>query len=70
MASMVDLEAERKRLSQEIEQAEAEVNRLEAMLGNKNFLSRAPAVVIDKERARLESRKDNLKRLTEHLDRL
>ncbi len=70
MASMVDLEAEKKRLSQEIEQTQAEVARLEVMLNDKAFLAKAPAAVVDKERARLAVRKDNLRRLTEHLDRL
>ncbi|MFC1874938.1 valine--tRNA ligase [Chloroflexota bacterium] len=70
MASMVDLEVEKKRLSQEIEQTQAEVARLEIMLGNKAFLAKAPAAVVDKEHARLAVRKDNLKRLTEHLERL
>jgi len=70
MASMVDLEAEKKRLSQEIEQTQAEVARLKTMLNNKAFLTKAPAAVVDKEHARLAVRKDNLKRLTEHLDRL
>ncbi|MCJ7764237.1 MAG: valine--tRNA ligase [Dehalococcoidales bacterium] len=70
MASMVDLDAEKKRLSQEIEQTKAEVARLETMLNDKAFLTKAPAAVVDKERARLASKKDNLKRLAEHLDRL
>ncbi|HEX78705.1 MAG TPA: valine--tRNA ligase [Dehalococcoidia bacterium] len=70
MVDILDIEAEKKRLSQEMEQTRADVERLEAMLKNKEFLSKAPVVVVDKERARLESRRDNLKRLAEHLDRL
>ena len=70
MASMVDLEAEKKRLSQEIEQTQAEVARLETMLNDKAFLTKAPAAVVDKEHARLAVRKDNLERLAEHLERL
>jgi len=70
MASMVDLGLEKKRLSQEIGQIQAEVDRLEAMLSDKAFLTKAPAAIVDKERARLSSRRNNLKRLAEHLDRL
>ena len=70
MASMVDLEAEKKRLSKEIKQVQAEVSRLESMLSNMDFLTKAPLVVVDKERAKLASKKDNLKRLKEHLGQL
>jgi valyl-tRNA synthetase len=70
LASMVDIQAEKQRLSKEIQQAQAEVRRLEAMLGNEEFLAKAPPAVVDKERARLASRKDNLERLSEHLQRL
>jgi hypothetical protein len=40
------------------------------MLGKEEFLSKAPLAVVEKERARLETRCDSLKRLTEHLERL
>ena len=70
MASMVDLEAERKRLEKEIEESQNEVARLAARLKDKAFLSKAPASVVDKERQRLATSKDKLERLKQGLDKL
>jgi valyl-tRNA synthetase len=69
MESMVDLQAERKRLQEEIEQSQAEVARLEARLKDKAFLTKAPPSVVDKERDKLAIRKDKLERLREQLTR-
>jgi len=63
MESMVDMEAERKRLQKEIEQGQAEVARLEARLKDKAFLTKAPASVVDKERQKLYTLTDKLERL-------
>ncbi|MFC1943783.1 valine--tRNA ligase [Chloroflexota bacterium] len=63
MESMIDLEAERKRLEKEIEQSHAEVVRLEARLNNRDFLTKAPAAVVAKERDKLRVIKDKLERL-------
>ena len=67
LGSMVDLEAERKRLLKEIEQNQAEVFRLEARLNDKAFLSKAPAAVVGRERDKLALRKDKLERLKQQL---
>jgi len=69
MESMIDLEAERKRIQGEIEQIQAEVARLQDRLKDKVFLTRAPAVVVDRERDRLAMRKDKLERLKQQLIR-
>ena len=58
LADMVDLEAERKRLTGELEHIEGEIARAEAKLSNQNFVSRAPAAVVDGERAKLEKYKE------------
>jgi len=63
MESMVNLEAERKRLQKEIEQSQTEVARLQARLNDKEFLSKAPADVVDKERQKLYTLTDKLERL-------
>jgi len=65
MASMVDLGAEKKKLQKELEQAQAEVARLEARLGDQAFLTRAPAAVVEKERQKLILLRDRLARLRE-----
>jgi valyl-tRNA synthetase len=70
MESMFDPEAEKKRLGKEMEQIQAAVTRLEARLGDRVFLARAPAAVIYGEREKLEQRKDKLRRLKEQFGRL
>ncbi len=70
MASMFDLEAEKERLKKEIVQIQDEVTHLETMLSNKAFLTKAPKAVVDKERAKLEAKKDKLGRLKQHLNQL
>ena len=63
MENMVDVEAEKKRLQREIEQNQAEVTQLEARLKDTDFLTKAPAVVVDKERQKLAAVRDKLERL-------
>jgi valyl-tRNA synthetase len=63
MASMFDLEAEKKRIQKEIEQSQAEVARLEARLKDQAFLTKAPAAVIEKERQKLYTLTDKLEKL-------
>ncbi|MBA7624398.1 Valine--tRNA ligase [subsurface metagenome] len=70
MESMFDLKAEKKRLEKEIEQIQAEVSRLETMLSNKAFLTKAPTAVVAKERVKLAAKKDKLGRLKQYLDQL
>jgi len=70
MESMVNLEAERKRLEKEVEQIQAEIVRLEARLNDRAFLTRAPAAIVDKERDKLGVIKDKLERLKQQLTRL
>ena len=70
MESMVDLKAERKRLQGETEQVKAEVTRLEARLNNEDFLAKAPAAVIDKERQKLYSLTDKFERLEQQIQKL
>ena len=70
MASMVDMEAEKKRHRAEIEQVKAEVNRLEVRLNNKDFLTKAPTAVIDKERQKVYSLTDKLERLKQQFLKL
>jgi len=67
MESMVDLDAERKRLQKEIEQSETDVARLESRLKDKAFLTKAPAAVVEKEQNNLATRKNKLERLKQQL---
>mgnify|MGYP001058650605 CR=1 FL=1 len=60
LAGMVDLDAERERLTKEIEQTEEEIARTGQLLANDNFTSRAPAEVVDRQRERLSSSQERL----------
>ena len=67
LAGLVDLDAEKKRLQAEAEQTEAEIERTEALLANEGFIGRAPANVVERERAKLASAKERLPKLRERL---
>jgi valyl-tRNA synthetase len=53
LAGVVDLAAERGRLTKEIERADKEIAFLEGKLARPEFVERAPAAVVERERARL-----------------
>jgi valyl-tRNA synthetase len=69
MASMLDVTVEKERLEQEITRSQSDVARLEALLGEKAFLARAPAAVVEKQKQNLAQSRDKLVRLGEQLDR-
>ncbi len=54
LEDMVDLDAERERLTKELEEARAEQQRAERQLSNESFVSRAPDHVVQVQRDRLE----------------
>ena len=54
LAGMIDLGAERARLSKEIGQKEAFLRGVEGKLGNEGFVARAPADVIARERQKAD----------------
>ncbi len=70
MSSMGDLEAEKTRLQKEIDQSQAEMDRLKARLDNQEFLTKAPKSVIDNERQKLYTITDKLERLKEQIGKL
>src|SRR5690606_27633605 len=53
VSRFIDVEAEKKRLAKQIEQWQGFVNSMEAKLGNENFVSRAPADVVQQQRDKL-----------------
>ncbi len=67
MESMLDLAAERERLQKEMEQSQSAIAQLEARLKDRDFLTKAPKAVIDKEQDKLALRKSKLERLREQL---
>jgi len=67
MESMLDLAAERGRLQKEMEQSQSFIAQLETRLKDRDFLTKAPKAVIDKEQDKLVLRKSKLERLREQL---
>jgi valyl-tRNA synthetase len=66
----IDRAAEHARLSKEISRLEGEAAKAEAKLANESFVARAPAAVVQQERARLEGFRQALDRLRDQRDRL
>ena len=66
----VDPAAEKARLQKEIARLEGEIVKAKAKLGNASFVERAPAKVVEQERARLAGFESTLAKLREQLPRL
>jgi valyl-tRNA synthetase len=66
----VDVAAERARIDNEIARLEGEVSKATAKLGNEAFVKRAPAAVVEQERARLAGFEATLEKLKPQLERL
>ena len=64
------MDAERTRITKELEKMSKEIAKSKAKLGNASFVDRAPAAVVDQERARLtewESKTAQLQAMLEAL---
>ena len=70
LAEIVDFEAERKRLNSELDSVKAEIARAEGKLANENFTSRAPAAVVDAERAKLAKYNEKMEGIVRALEAL
>ena len=66
----IDIAAERERLTKEITRLEGEIAKAEGKLANESFVARAPAAVVDQERARLAGFRDTVAKLKPQLDKL
>ena len=67
LSDWIDVEAERARLQSELEQAATDLARTEEKLANEQFLSRAPADVIEKERGKRDEFAQKVERLEANL---
>ncbi len=54
MAGLIDKAAEATRLTRELDKIDKDIERCQTKLANANFVDKAPAVVVEKERQRLE----------------
>jgi len=70
LADMIDFEAERKRLTEELKKNDGEIKRLEGKLSNEGFVAKAPAAVVEGERAKLAKYHEIRKGLEEALAKL
>ncbi|KMT66403.1 valine--tRNA ligase [Catenovulum maritimum] len=65
MAGLIDVEAELARIDKNIEKIAKDLARVEGKLKNDNFVSKAPAAVIDKEKAKLAEMQTAISKLEE-----
>ena len=65
MAGLIDKSAELARLQKEIDKATKDLERIEGKLSNESFVAKAPAAVVDKERAKCDDLRLTVSKLEE-----
>jgi valyl-tRNA synthetase len=70
LAGIVDLAEERERLKKEIEKAEKEIAGIEGRLSRPDFVARAPAEVVAKDRARVDELRSRINKVNDNLRRI
>lgn len=70
MGQLVDLNKEKERIQKEIDNVIFEINRSEKMLSNEGFVAKAPKELVEKEKNKLISNKQMLKRLQQEISSL
>src|SRR6476660_8220872 len=70
LKGVIDIAAERTRLSKEMQKADADVARVDAKLNNPNFMARAPEEVVEEEKEKREEAVARKAKIAEALERL
>ncbi|MGB6320533.1 MAG: valine--tRNA ligase [Xanthobacteraceae bacterium] len=70
LKGVIDLAAERARLAKEMAKADADIARVDAKLGNANFVARAPEEVVEEEKEKREEAQARKAKIAEALERL
>ncbi len=70
MAGLINKEAEQARLDREISKLGQDYERVRAKLANSGFVDKAPAAVVDKEKARMAELESALEKLRAQLERI
>ncbi|MBP7836036.1 MAG: valine--tRNA ligase [Candidatus Omnitrophica bacterium] len=63
LSGVIDIEKHKEKIDSRVHKAEAEIKAKERMLGDKNFLKRAPGEIVEKEREKLKNLKDGVQKL-------
>ena len=70
LKGLIDVEKETARLSKEREALTKELARISGKLGNEGFMAKAPAAVVEKERAKAQECEEKLGAIRERMDYL
>jgi valyl-tRNA synthetase len=70
LKGVIDLAAERARLGKEMQKAESDIARVDAKLGNVNFVARAPEEVVEEEKEKREEALGRMAKIAEALERM
>jgi valyl-tRNA synthetase len=66
----IDVLAERERLGKEVTRLSGEITKAQAKLANESFVARAPAAVVEQEKARIAQFGETLTKVREQLSKL
>ncbi len=70
LEGLIDIDKEMAKLKKEQAKVEKELKRVSGKLSNKNFLEKAPADIVEKERAKEQSLKERLDKIASHMSML
>ena len=70
LAGIIDIVAEKARLSKELEKIAQEIGKIDAKLGNADFMARAPEEIVEEQHERRSDFTERSSKLTEALSRL
>ncbi len=70
IGEVIDIDQEKSRLERELQKLAGEIGKIDAKLGNENFVARAPEEVVEEQRERLADLQQSRDRLSEAIDRL
>ncbi|MGR9092460.1 MAG: valine--tRNA ligase, partial [Gammaproteobacteria bacterium] len=70
LSDLIDVEVEKQRLAKDLEKMRGDFARVSGKLENASFVEKAPAAVVDKERARRDELEDRISRTQSQLDKL
>jgi valyl-tRNA synthetase len=70
LKGVIDFAAEKTRLEKEVAKADADIKRVDAKLGNANFIANAPEEVVEEQRERREEAEARRAKVIEALERL